>query len=182
MTSITPHPDDNMPEDKTRGTLLADFAPSHDFSRANFNKSYFKDSELQLKEDGTGTLSDSEMESLMGDILDTHGEHSNCRPRAEKIESVLAGARVQTLRQEKVVSPEVNLPVAMVHDWSFTENCARNGPNQRGPKSPLDLYKSLESKVRNAFSTEALSGSLADMLALSALSNDQYFIRPKFAP
>lgn len=181
MTLRTPHPDNNMPEDKTRGTLLTDFSPSHDFSHANFNKSYFKDSELQLKENGTGALSDSEMQSLMSDILDSHGEHSSCRPRAEKIESVLEGAKVQILRQEKVANPEVNLPVAMVHDWSFTENCARNSQNHRGPKSSLGLYKSLESKVRNASPAEAISGSLADMLALSALSNEQYFIRPRSA-
>lgn len=128
--------------------LLPDFKPSHGFSCTNFDEPYFKGlEEIEAAENETDTSGDQDGKSLMSKLLETESEYGYCRPRAETIESVLAGADVQTLRQEKAENSALSLPVAMVRDWSFTEKRARKSLNSRGSNSSHDLYKSLERKV-----------------------------------
>lgn len=137
-----------MPEDKPHWKLLADFEPAQFFSPAHFNASYFESlEELEPLLHEIETLGRSERQSLISRFLETRSENSTCRPRAEKIESLLAGADVQILRQDKLAGVELNQPMAVVHDWSFTENRARSHSNIRGPKSAPEMYKLLRSKV-----------------------------------
>ncbi|KAK5053738.1 hypothetical protein LTR84_001699 [Exophiala bonariae] len=128
--------------------LSTGFESLQSFSRLEFNISYFDDLEkLTALQNGTEILRNDERQSLMYELLQSDDETPSCKPRAEKTESVLAGADVQILRQGEVDDASLNMPVAMVHEWSFTENCARSTSNNTGPKNSLDLYKSLREKV-----------------------------------
>lgn len=161
----------NMSTNKAPWTILAGLEPSQDFNYANLNKSYLEDlEEMVALQNGMDKLGYSERQSLIGDMLENIGETSSCRPRAEKIESVLAGADVQILRQDKAESPELTEMVAMLDDWSFTENRARKN---RGPQNAHNLYKILKGLVCSPLPIWLGSGLGAHVLRLSALPREK---------
>lgn len=125
---------------------LAKFESSQGLSLATFNESFLEDLEkIEALRNNTDEVGPSETQSAIQHFLESPGETKHCRPKAEMIETVLAGADMQLLRAEKPQVCGLQVPVAMLDDRSFQGKHPRGN---RGPQTSHGLYKLLRKRVR----------------------------------